>query len=71
MEKSILAIVLAVLAMQGAGPLTVAFRRGRTALVIAAVHIVTITGLLVLLLVHFHDKLPQLRQILQLLQQLN
>ncbi len=56
LEKSILAIVLALLAMQGAEPVTAAFRRGRTALMVSAVHVLTIVVVLVL----FHDKLLQL-----------
>jgi hypothetical protein len=68
-EKSLLAMVLAVLAMRGAAPVSAAFRRGRTALVIAAVHFVTIAVLLVLFYVRYHDKLPPLLQ--QLLQKLH
>jgi hypothetical protein len=56
MEKSVLAIVLAILAMQGAEPAAAAYRRARTAIVIAAVHVVTIVAFLVL----FHDKMIEL-----------
>jgi|SRR5678815_1705766 len=59
-EKSVLAIVLAALAMQGAGPLGAAIRRSRTALVIASAHAVTI----VVVLIVFRDTLIELLQLL-------
>jgi hypothetical protein len=65
MEKSILAIVLALLALQGAEPMSAAFRRSRTALVVAGAHIITIVVVLVL----FHDKITS--ALLQLLQKLH
>ncbi len=61
LEKSILAIVLATLALYGAGPAAAVLRRGRVALVIAAVHAATV---LVVLAV-FHDKLARLIELLQ------
>jgi hypothetical protein len=60
-EKSILAIVLAALAMQGADAVPVAWSRGRTAIVIAAVHLVVIVAVLAL----FHDKLSELIHLLR------
>ena len=51
-EKSILAIVLAILARQGAVSTAVAFRRGRTALLIASAHIATV----VIVLIVIHEK---------------
>jgi hypothetical protein len=59
-EKSILAIVLAVLAIHGAGFRTAVRRRGRTALLIASVHVVTS----VVVLVIFRAKLTELVQLL-------
>ncbi len=61
MEKSILAGVLALLALQGAAPAADLIRRGRIALAIAVVHILTV----IFLLVVFHDKLLQLLHLLQ------
>jgi hypothetical protein len=52
-EKSILAIVLSLLAVKGGTALADATRRSRIALMIAALHTVTIIGLLVA----FHEKL--------------
>jgi hypothetical protein len=59
-EKSVLAIVLAILAMQGTEPLGIAIRRGRTALVLASAHVITI----VVVLVMFRDKLVELLNLL-------
>jgi hypothetical protein len=59
-EKSVLAAVLAVLALQGAQPLGRVLSRGKTALIIAAVHALTIVAILFL----FHDKLMQLLHLL-------
>ena len=56
MEKSILAIVLAWVALVGAGPAADVIRRGRVALAIAALHILTIA----FVLIAFHEKLLQL-----------
>lgn len=61
MEKSILAGVLALLALQGAAPAADLIRRGRIALAIAVVHILTV----IFMLVVFHDKLLQLLHLLQ------
>jgi hypothetical protein len=55
-EKSVLAIVLAILAIQGAEPVAAAIRRGRTALLIASVHIITFAVVLVI----FRDKVMEL-----------
>ena len=63
LEKSILAIVLAVLAMQGVEPLAAALRRGRMALLIASVHIISF----VVVLVIFRDKLIELLRLLHTL----
>jgi len=60
-EKSILAGVLAILSLEGAAPAARILRRGRAALAIAAVHVVTIVAVLVL----FHDKLRDLIHLLQ------
>jgi hypothetical protein len=59
-EKSILAIVLAILAMQGTEFRTAVLRRGRTALILASVHVVTS----VVVLVIFRAKLMELVQLL-------
>jgi len=59
-EKSILAIVLAILAMQGAGFRTAVLRRGRTALILASVHVITS----VVVLVIFRARLMELVQLL-------
>ncbi|MDT8429516.1 MAG: hypothetical protein RQ757_12210 [Pseudomonadales bacterium] len=64
MEKSILALVLAVLAMRGAEPLSPILRRCRIVIGIAVLHLLTI--LVVLLL--FQD---QLAELLTLLYELN
>ncbi len=61
MEKSILAGVLALLALRGAVPAAGFIRRGRIALAIAAIHILTVVVVLVVL----HDKLLQLLHLLQ------
>lgn len=61
LEKSILAGVLALLAVRGAAPAADVIRRGRVALVIAVIHILTIG----FLLFAFHDKLLQLLHLLQ------
>jgi hypothetical protein len=49
LEKSILAIVLAILSRQGAVSAAAAWRRGRTALIVASVHIVTVVAVLILI----------------------
>ena len=59
-EKSILAVVLALIAIRGAGA-DQAGRRGRVALAIAAVHLVAVAAFLVA----FHDKLGRLLHLLQ------
>jgi hypothetical protein len=59
-EKSILAIVLALLAMHGAESLAAAFRRGRIALIVAALNAVTVVVALVML----RDKFGQLLALL-------
>jgi len=60
MEKSILAVVLALLAMEGAAVRTAARRRGRAALVIAAVYAISIAVVLVI----FRARLMELLQLL-------
>ncbi|QPC91901.1 hypothetical protein [Mesorhizobium sp. INR15] len=60
MEKSILAIVLALIAIRGAGPGRTRFR-GRLALAIAAVHLAVAATVFILL----HDKLERLFSLLQ------
>lgn len=55
-EKSLLAIVLAVLALQGTERARTALRRGRAALAIGIVHVV----IFVTALVAFHRQLAQL-----------
>jgi hypothetical protein len=59
-EKSILAGVLAFLSLQGAAPAVRTLRRGRVALAIVVLHVVTIAGVLAL----FHDKLRELIHLL-------
>ncbi len=61
-EKSILAVVLALVALSGAGPGR-ARNRGRLALGVAALHL----AVLALALVFFHDKLERLISMLQTL----
>jgi hypothetical protein len=56
-----LAIVLACLSLQGAQSGGGVARRGRAALVIAGVHLVTLAAIVAL----FHDKLMQLVHLLQ------
>ena len=60
-EKSLLAVVLAVLALKAAPAEAPASRRARWALVVAGLHILTWIGVLVL----FHDKLARLLPLLQ------
>ncbi len=60
-EKSIPACVLALLALKGAAPAIDVVRRGRIALAIAAIHILTIG----VVLFAFHDKLLQLLHLLE------
>lgn len=60
-EKSVLAGVLAFLALRGAGTGSQPLRRGRVALVIAALHVVFLVAVLSI----FHDKLLQLVPLLQ------
>ncbi len=60
MEKSLLAIALAVIAMRGVQPVATAIRRGRIAVVLASAHIVTI----VVVLVVFQDRLRELLDLL-------
>lgn len=60
-EKSVLAVVLALLSLQGARPIERVLRRGRAALVLAGVHVISIITVFVL----FHDKLTQLLHLLQ------
>lgn len=60
-EKSLLAIVLAVLALRGTVQARTALRRGRAALVLAVVHVVVFAAALVL----FHRQLGQLIHLLQ------
>lgn len=60
-EKSALACVLAGLALKGAAPAADVIRRGRSALAIAVIHIITIGFVLLM----FHDKLLQLIHLLQ------
>ncbi len=62
MEKSILAAVLAIVAIKGAGPGPTT-RRGWLALGVAALHIVFAATVLILL----HDKLARLLHLLQTL----
>lgn len=61
LEKSILAGVLAILALHGVAPSKTILQRGRAALVIAAVQAVTVVVVLVL----YYDKLLQLIYLLQ------
>jgi hypothetical protein len=60
-EKSVLAAVLALLAMQGAKPLDQLLRRGKAALLLSALYAVTIVTVLVL----YHEKLSELIQLMQ------
>jgi hypothetical protein len=61
LEKSLLAGVLAILALRGVAASRIVLQRGRAALVIAAVHVVTVVMVIAL----FHDKLLQLIRLLQ------
>ena len=61
LEKTILAVVLAVLALRGGAPLSEVNRKVQVALLIAALHLLTI----VIVLTVFHDKLLQLLQLLE------
>lgn len=61
LEKSLLAIVLAVLALRGTQRARTALGRGRAALAIGIVHIV----IFVTVLVAFHRQLAQLMHLLQ------
>lgn len=60
-EKSLLAIVLAVLALRGTERARTALRRGRAALVIGVVHVVIFVAALAV----FHRQLGQLMHLLQ------
>jgi hypothetical protein len=60
-EKSILAAVLGMVALQGAEPIRSLLRRGRIAIALAAVHASTV----VVVLIVFRDKLGQLLTHLQ------
>jgi hypothetical protein len=60
-EKSVLAGVLAFSALRGAGTGSQPLRRGRVALVIAALHVVFLVAVLSI----FHDKFMQLVPLLQ------
>lgn len=55
-EKSLLAIALAIVALQGAGSFHAALRRGRVALAFALIHAVTVVAVVAI----FHEKLTQL-----------
>ena len=59
-EKSILAIVLAILAIKGGGFRAAVLRRGRTALILASAHIVISVAILVI----FRARLMELVQLL-------
>jgi hypothetical protein len=61
LEKSILAIVLAWLALRAAARVGGALGRGRLALLIAGVHVVTVVTVVVV----FHDKLLHLLHLFQ------
>jgi hypothetical protein len=60
-EKSILAGVLAILALQSVGASRAVIRRGQAALIVAAIHLITVVAVIAL----FHDKLLQLVHLLQ------
>jgi hypothetical protein len=60
-EKSVLAAVLALLAMQGAKPLDQLLRRGKAALAISALYAVTIVTVLIL----YHQQLSELLHLMQ------
>jgi hypothetical protein len=59
-EKSLLAAVLAVSALRGAGFVSLVLRRGRAALIIAVVHAISVAAVVVL----FHDQFMQLIRLL-------
>ncbi len=61
LEKSVLAIVLAVTALAGAGPGRRLAGFGRAAIIIAAIHVVT----LVTVLAVFHERLAELIRLLR------
>ena len=61
MEKSILAGILALIALRGSTSLAMSRHRARLALAIAVVHIMTV----IVVLVIFHDKLLQLLHLLE------
>ena len=61
LEKSILAVILALLALRGSASAVEGAPRARAALIIAVLHIVTIAAVLVI----FHDKLLQLLHLLE------
>ncbi len=60
MEKSMLALVLAVIAMRGAEPIGILMRRSRVAIGIAVLHVLTISVVLVI----FHEKFAELLTLL-------
>jgi len=60
-EKSLLAVCLAILALRGMGPSEGAARYGRAALIIAIIHVVTFFAVIAA----FHDKLIDLIHQLQ------
>ncbi|HEY1899299.1 MAG TPA: hypothetical protein VGG49_05865 [Steroidobacteraceae bacterium] len=61
LEKSILAAVLAILALQSVAASRAVIRRGQAALVLAGVHFITVVTVIAV----FHDKLLQLVHLLQ------
>jgi hypothetical protein len=61
MEKSILAGILALLALRGSAALAEVIRKARVALAIAVVHIITVVAVLAV----FHDKLLELLHLLE------
>ncbi|HEY6456851.1 MAG TPA: hypothetical protein VIY90_16370 [Steroidobacteraceae bacterium] len=60
-EKPILAGVLALMALRGSAPSRAIFSRGRAALALAAIYLVTLVAVCII----FHEKLLQLLQLLQ------
>jgi hypothetical protein len=61
LEKSILATILALLALRGGASVAEGARRARLALVVAVIHMITIVAVLAI----FHDKLLQLLHLLE------